>query len=196
MIRRNTWIVLGVLVVLLAVAYYLPQTKGAEDAEDVEGAVPTSPASQALLEARFDRMVGLEIEDNTGQRVNLTLVEGAWILAEPEVEEIQMDLGQINSAVNQVASLQVVTTLESDLVPALIGLEEPAYTITLTFDDDQEIFIYVGSETTTSSGYYVQVAGEPAKVVSKFSIEPLLALVSDPPVLPTPTAEIEATTQP
>ena len=193
MIRRNTWIALGVLVVLLAVAYYLPQTKGAEDAEE---ALPTSPPSQALLEARFDRMVGLEIEDNPGQRVRFTLVEGAWTLAEPEVEEDQMDLGQINSAVNQVASLQVVTTLESDLVPALIGLEEPAYTITLTFDDDQEIVIIVGAETTTGSGYYVQVVGDPAKVVSKFSLETLLGLVGDPPILPTPTAEVEATPQP
>jgi hypothetical protein len=82
--------------------------------------------------------------------------------------------------------LRVESTI-ADIPLDAIGLEEPEYTLTLTFKDGLERTAEIGVITPTESGYYVRNPAGDVVIISKFSLDTLLGLLSNPPYLETPT---------
>jgi hypothetical protein len=68
-----------------------------------------------------------------------------------------------------------------------IGLNPAAYQIMITLDDEQQQTAFIGNLTPTGTGYYGFLEGQPEVVVEKVSIDNLLSLLTDPPILNTPT---------
>ena len=61
-------------------------------------------------------------------------------------------------------------------------------------DEDGKTYVMlVGMETPTQTGYYIQLDNGAIQVVAKFSLDTLLSLVDEPPILATPTPEVTAT---
>jgi len=186
MIRRPTWIILAIFLVLLVLAWYLQQTRQNTQAETT----PT-PASQALFEIEENAVTGLRVEDNQGRVVELGKdAEGQWALAEPAA---LVDPLKADSAVGQVVTLDASTTLESAPSRDLIGLDPPAFTITVSLSDGTQRVIRVGNVTPIETGYYTQVDDGPVQVVSKFGLDAVIGLLDNPPVQATPTAAETAT---
>ncbi len=82
MIRRTTWIILGVFIVLLGLAWYLQRNKPA-------AAVQTTPTPerQYLFDIQESNIKKLEIANNQGQRVVLGRdASGVWSLQDPKVD--------------------------------------------------------------------------------------------------------------
>jgi hypothetical protein len=181
MIRRSTWIFLVVFVVLLAVIIYLQRS------EEVAGtsATPTTGLTY-LLDVNEAAVTGLEVQDAQGQRVALVReAAGDWTLSEPAAEAT--DAGVVDSALVSLTSATIMSTLENP--PALedAGLEPPAYTVTLQKDAGETDVIQVGKQTVIGTGYYASVNGGPVQIVRNFSLDPVLKLVSEPPILVIPT---------
>jgi hypothetical protein len=181
MIRRNTWILLILLGLVLILAWYL-QRPG----KPIKASTTPTVEVKNLLDVNVTDLSSVSIEDNQGKVVSFVKdAQGKWSLLEPEGEA--GDLTAADTAINSFTGLTVLSSLET--VPALnvIGLAQPVYVITLTSTTGQIRKVFIGSVTPTNSGYYVKVDNGSALVVSKFAVDGLLDVFNNPPLLPTPT---------
>jgi hypothetical protein len=177
MIRRSTWVTLGIFAIVLVAAIIIRQT-GQKAAAD---ATPT-PGSAYLFSAQDSAIIGLRITDTDENSVAVQRAEdGSWSL-------IQL--------VSQAESLRVVSTLDTRPELTAIGLEPPQYRVAVTLADGQQQAAEIGSTTPTSSGYYARLEGGDLQVVSKTGLDSLVGMLTDPPIAPTPTPETSSTETP
>jgi hypothetical protein len=191
MIRRSTWVVLILFALVLAVAIVFEQSQKGKQAE----ATPTAQTAN-LFDTAGRTITALQITDMEGNQVAMKQDDtGAWTLQQPE--GMEPDTSRIESAVSQVESLQVTTQLENPPAPDIVGLDSPAYQVEVTFGDGSTQTAFIGDQTPTQNGYYARAGNGPVVIVEKFGVESIVDLVTDPPVIqtPTPTAG-EGTTTP
>jgi hypothetical protein len=181
MIRRTTWIILGLFVLLLVFAWYLQHTKANAALQ-----ATATPGNQNLLDIAENNIASITIEDDQGNKVSLGRDDNdLWSLTEPKVDAT--DVGGAESIVSQLVSLSVMSTLDPVPPPEATGLDKPADTITIQLKDGSETKIQVGKQTPIANGYYVQVDQGAVSVVSKFGIESVLKMLTEPPIQVTPT---------
>lgn len=186
MIRRGTWIVVGLFVALLAVAVYWQRTnKGGQ------GNVTPTAAPQLLFAVRPEVVQSVDVQAMDGRRLVLDRdVAGAWALAEPQAEKT--DTTRAESSVSAITNLEVETTLEQPPALEAIGLApSPAFTITLVTNDQRALTFKVGKETPTKNGYYVLGGDGKVQIVEKFLLEEALDALDNPPVAATPAVDGE-----
>ena len=125
MIRKNTWIVLGVFALSLVAFFIVQRTKPAEG----QDAVPTASQTSLLDISALD-LTRLEIEAASGERFVTQLdADGQWVMVEPELDPALVDGQQLLTGVTQASNLQSLTVFDSDFDPRVGGLEAPEYTI-------------------------------------------------------------------
>jgi hypothetical protein len=181
--RRNTTLVYLILLAVVLGAYYFINNR----AEPAEIALTLEP--QAVATYLFDAEDGvpsrIRIESKAGESVEVARGEdGAWALTLPL--EASADQAAAEAAASQVTTLRVESTI-ADIPLDAIGLEEPEYTLTVTFKDGLERTAEIGVITPTESGYYVLSPAGDVVIISKFSLDSVLGLLSNPPYLETPT---------
>ena len=191
MIKRSTWILLVVLV-LVIVAYFVAQNHTSEASATP---TPTSPGNNFLVTPADGTLQSLRVYDNQHIVEMLRNTSGTWIVTLPTAGTADQSLAE--AAVTQVGALRIVATLDNQLNLGDSGLATPAYTIELTFVSGQKHVVQVGSMTPTSSGYYVRYDSGNLYVVSSAGIDALLNLLTAPPypatATPVPTATETAT---
>lgn len=182
MIRRSTLIVLLILAGLAAVAFYLQRSDPAED-------VQPTPAEASGPLFQFDSQIsGFRLEKVGGEVLDIGRDEqGLWRLNYPPAEAT--DSAAIESAVSQLLSTQIVSTLENGPSLEDAGLAQPAFRLLLQLESGQQELMSVGKESPTGSGYYVLVGSRGLFIVNKFSLDPLLTLAEIPPILLIETPE-------
>jgi hypothetical protein len=187
MIRRSTWVTLGIFAIVLVAAVIFRRT-GQKAAADV---TPT-PASTYLFNAQDSSIIGLRITDSDQNSVAVQRAEdGSWSLIQPEGEQADQD--RIDSLISQAESLRVVSTLDTQPDLTAIGLDPPQYRLSITLADGQQQVAEIGSSTPTSSGYYARLESGNLQVVSKSGLDSIVGMLSDPPIAPTPTPETSPT---
>ncbi len=188
MIKRSTWILLVVLAFVIG-AYFFIKNRPVKSTTPT----PTVIGNSYLLSVANDKLQSLRVF-NKDQKV--TFIErdtgGAWKVSLPSPQ--LADQAQAEAAETQVGALQVVLKLQTSPELSAIGLDNPAYTITLKFQSGATHTLQVGSMTPTGSGYYVRYDQGDIYVISADGINALTGLVDNPPYSPTPTPE--ATLQP
>jgi hypothetical protein len=182
MIRRTTWIILGVFVVLLGLAWYLQRGKPATAVQ----ATPT-PGRQYMFDIQESNIKKLEIANNQGQRVILGRdSKGVWSLEEPQADAT--DVAQAESAVTQLVTLSVVSTMAATPQPDASGLNSPTDVITLTMNSGPLQIAYIGKTTPIQNGYYAQLGKDgPVMVVNTDGLDSFLRILESPPILGTAT---------
>jgi len=178
MIRRSTWIILLVFIGVFAGA--LVWTRRATT--DVPVAQPTP---ESLWSFESIAVEGLRIEDlKAGKVVEVHRdPDLVWKLIQPE--EQPADAGRVEQAVTWVRSPNVtrVLTGERDLGP--FGLADPATRVTLLLQDGTTRSFDVGAPTGIAGKTYVKVVGgDDIQVVSGYSLEDVVGLLENPPVIP------------
>jgi len=185
MVRRSTWIVLLIFAILVGFAIYF-QRYQANKPTVVSTATPTEPPTYlySLGEAQVD---GIKIADNAGKNIDLYRdpLTSQWGIANIPVD--QVDTTKIDSISSQLVLIQIQDTLAQTVPLSTIGLEPPAYTITLSTSAGKQFVTYVGIQTAIGSGYYVQDATGQVVIVGKTPMDSILELVNTPPLLPTAT---------
>lgn len=174
-----------ILVGVLAIALYMRQLPASND-QDLQPTATTQEA-RPILSIAPEEVVLLQVIDAAGESTTLEReTTGNWLVA--EMAGNQADVARIEGLVNQFVSADILAELQPAPELSAIGLEVPAYTIVINTSTGEEYDIKVGSETVTSSGYYLQVNQDDPVVVSNFVIEQVLDVIENPPLVATPAA--------
>jgi hypothetical protein len=183
MIRRPTWIILGIFAALLAFAFYWNQRPPVADGED-------TPASQ---EPPWDRSLAdiesVKIEHlNAGKSVELIRdPDAGWVMTQPL--EGPVSQGTVDQALGWLARPTPYGIIETPKNLLQYGLVEPRGRLSVTFMDGTTQILLVGDDAPTGSRAYVMVPGaEDVIIANLFNVNPILDLV-DIEILPTPTPE-------
>jgi hypothetical protein len=167
------------LVIVLAGIFIFNNRKALKAME----ASPTSESSLLFTDTE-GQPSSIRVVASTGETVELAHDgQGAWVLTAPF--RTAADPALAEASASQVATLRVLSDV--DLPLDVLGLDKPAYVITIRFTGGAEHTLEVGSQTPTQSGYYVRVDGFRKAIVSASGLTALLTLVASPPYLDTPT---------
>jgi hypothetical protein len=179
MIRRNTWILMIILVLLIGAAIYFNNQK-----KTSAGATTPTPANTFLFTSQDGRPTDIKIQDTTGRSVEIARnATGSWVLKAPTADAANQD--QAESAATQLTSLNMLGKIQIGL--DVVGLDQPTYTITVTFGSAKTHKVLIGSVNPIQTGYYVQVDGGPVEVADKSGIDSLVGMLTAPPYLSTLT---------
>ena len=195
MIRRNTWIVLAIFVVLVGVYWFVQRQN-----ENVAQSTTPTPSAQPVFVTALDTVQSVSVEDSAGKIVAIEKdSQGNWNLTEPEPGPADQE--QAGTIVSQVSNLRSLTIIGTPPPMDVVGLDTPAYIVTIKTVDGSQQLAKIGTLTPTSSGYYVEPEGGPLMVVTKSAIDGLVAHLENPPFPPTPTVEpsptpVEGTVEP
>ncbi len=190
MMRRSTWIVLGIFVLLIGFTLVYQRYQANNPAATPTFATtPTAPP--AMLYSLSDTQIkDIKIADNTGSYIDLYQDSNSASWAIEGVPAGQADSTKIKSISTDLLALQVQETLANTVSLAAVGLETPTYTITLTTTLNQALITYVGTPTAIGTGYYVRQNDGQIMIVDKSSLDPILNALKEPPLLPTPTPQV------
>lgn len=184
MIRKPTWIILLVFLVLLAAVFLWQRSQDQKAAQ----ATPTA-AGAAERQNLFDiegEIASLRIERVGDKSIELVRGEdGKWTLVGSP--DAPIDSAALDSLADSLASLPLVNTLQNIPEMEALGLNPPSYRILVVLQSGSQLIASVGKATPTGSGYYVLTGDRGVYVVNQFSLQSILDLVDNPPYLPTPT---------
>jgi hypothetical protein len=185
MVRRPTLVLLVVFAALVAGAIFWQRSQDKKSPADATA----TPGSQLLLDLKGSNITGFRLEGAGGTVVELSRdAEDVWTLVYPKAEAT--DAAAVRAAMSQLVSAPVLSTLEEGPTLEAAGLAIPAYRLLINLDNGSQVVMNVGNGTPTGSGYYVLVSQQGMSIVNKYSLEPLLKLLENPPVMlpATPTA--------
>ena len=191
MVRRSTWIILVVFILLAAAAILWPRMQ--KQAEEPEAAPTIEPALPLIYDLSLQPVLWIQFSDAAGNQVTVERpsAEEDWIMV-GESEETS-DSDRITSAVSQLLALRATRIFDTALGVDAVGLDNPTYTITIRTSTDEEIGTRIGNLNAVGSGYYIQVDDEPVVIVAKLVLDDILRILTEPPLLPTPTPEVTET---
>lgn len=190
MIRRSTWVVLAIFVVLLAVVLFLPKIKGIE----AEATPSLTPALESPFSFSVSDVVEFHVSSPEGVLVKVKRGEdNKWKLIEPE-EEIS-ESNNIEGVVSGVININLLSKIDPPPPADVSGIASPQYTVTMINASGKEEKFSIGNLTPTSSGYYIETTDKQVFVADKYKIDQVIELAQNPPIkeTPTPTLEISET---
>lgn len=174
MIRKSTWILFALFLVILAFGIYLSKSDGILNKEKT--ATPVT-VEKALPEISMDKATGISY---TKLKMNLISLSknnnGVWTLSsDPQKTINQARLSEIFSNLN---SLEVMTKMNSSSKVEELGLLPPAQEINILGSEGTQIQVKIGNLTPTESGYYLQVENGVPIIVGKGGLETIVGLLT------------------
>lgn len=177
--RTGTWITLLLLAALIGFAYYLNRNEPIAETE----ATPALEAAFVISE-QDGNITSIEIKPVNGETVKVARNgEKVWALELPSAAEA--DQGLVEAAASQITALKIIGEVDADA--SILGLDEPAYVITIEFADGRKRTLEIGDTTPTRSGYYVRVDRKKTLILTLSGIDSLTNLTRFPPYLNTST---------
>lgn len=171
MIKRSTWITLGLFILLLGITF-LWQKSPEKFISPTHSATPYP----VLLPDLGNEQVN-QIEISSPDRDNLVLKLGqdkSWEFS--TLGNDRVDQGKVEQLLSTIASASIITEIESEVDPKVVGLDVPTEIIRLHISSGAVITVKIGAATTTSSGYYVQVDENSPIVLRTATVESILDL--------------------
>jgi len=181
MLKRSTWILISILVLVVATYFIINANPSKPTAS-----TPTAAVDTFLVTQSDGVLQNLRIYDEENNNFQMQRdLSKTWVIIAPTSGVADQALA--GAVETQVGTLRIVTTLDPSPEASSIGLEHPAYTLELGFVNGTSHKIEVGNLTPTSSGYYVRYDGAKISVISQSGIDALLKLLSAPPFPATAT---------
>ena len=181
--RRSTVVIFLLFLVAAGAYYYLNNRPEPVDTEPTATPEPTVEVAY-LFPAEAGAPTRIRLEAQTGEVVELARdAENAWVMKLPS--EGAADQGSAEAASSQITTIRISDRIPN-LEPTAVGLDDPAYILTVAFKNDGERTVEVGVVTPTESGYYVRMDNE-IVIVSRSAIDALIGLLTNPPYAETPT---------
>lgn len=185
MIKRPTWIMVIVLALLAALAYYMQTVPDNFIKKAMEaGKTPTFAFVDKSLISVNDGLISIiAITAADGRSIILKREPAVWTIARDGQAATTADQSAAEQASSQAQALQLVTPeikpTTSDL--SGFGLDKPAYIYKITLDSGKIVNFKIGKETITANGYYLQKEDGTIAVVDKYGVDALLTLFTQPP---------------
>ena len=188
--RRTTWILIGALAILGALAYYLNTNP---DAFSTATPTPTTSAEPTTLwSLDTANVLSFSVVDNVNKVTFGAAVDanGIWTITQPQPGEA--DQTQLSSLASSLGFLYVNRTITETVNLADFGLLPPAYVLEVIQRDGSALKAGIGNKDPFDTAYYVLRDGEAnAVLVGSFSLDTFLGLPAQPPFAPTPAATLE-----
>jgi hypothetical protein len=185
MIRRSTWVIIIIFVLVIGMAVLVEKTPYFQPSPT------TTPTSAPRL--LISSISALQLVDANGPTVSIKRdAKKTWVAEQPQ--NALVDQGNITELESQLMSLEILSTPQPSPPADATGLQSPAETITITDTANQQHILKIGKQTPTSSGYYAQMDQGKPVVVSKTTIDRIVELLGG--VRATPTAPPQPTSNP
>jgi hypothetical protein len=183
MIRKSTWITLGLFIVVLAFAIYWTSFRAPESPEE------STPMPQPPWSLFSSEIEGLKVEDfESGESVELARdSEGGWARMTPEQGPVDSEM--VEQSISWLASPSVTRQISAEGDLTQFGLSEPRGSVTILLTDGSSMVLLIGDNSPTSSMTYTLVPDSPdVLLVSKYDVNSILEFI-DLELVPTPTPE-------
>jgi hypothetical protein len=194
MVKRPTWILLTILILVVGI-YFLIKTNPTKSIVPT----PTASGNTFLITQADGTLQSLHIKDDNNHILQMQRdLSKTWVITAPKSAKADQALS--GAAETQVGALRIVTVIETPPEASLLGLEIPAYTLELGFVSGISHKIEIGNMTPTNSGYYIRYDDGKIYVISQAGIDALVNLLTAPPYpateTPVPTSEITSASMP
>jgi hypothetical protein len=194
MVRRTTWILLGIFLILvlgLLIYQQMADTSTNEGMAGEMGEIGTLQPVKPLFKVPNGLLIlGLEVIDGNENAIEIfrDSESAEWVLVDHE-EKADQEI--INRIISRLESMTVDQSLDPGIDLEAIGLSKPSYTIRLLISNGGYFKIYVGDLTITQTSYYAQLNDQEPVIISKYDLDTVINFIADPPVVfdPTPTVE-------
>ena len=178
---RITGILLIVLVVLGGVVFWMNRQGGGNTNPDA------TPTPAPLTSLATSDVASIKV-DQGDKSITVEHQDTGWMIAGDSPEPAGET--KVTQALGRLTALKPTRTLTDVQNLADFGLEEPAWSITLTPRQGDAVVFNVGDENPRGTSRYLQVAGDPSiHLVPKFAVEDVQKWLEKPPYPPTPTPE-------
>ena len=186
MIRKGTWIVLLIFVLLLGVAFYLSKNPLPTSAS----LTPTATEIPPLLSGwKSSDIVRIDYIGDPGPLSLSQNPDGSWTVG-PE-NPVPATIAQVEYVRSQLTAIRMNFVLNTTDPMEAVGLAAPTRRLILQNAQGAQVEIRIGKETPTGSGYYIQVDNQTPVVINKFSLDGVLnVLIREQLAAPTPTPEL------
>ncbi len=181
MIRKSTWLFLGIFVLLLLVVV-LQGTKTIGTSLQQPTATPTA------IPGLFDELssailVSIHIEPAVGSSYDLNRnPDKLWQINYPGQPPTPADQGTVEQAVSAISSLTPISVLQGEYDLEQLALIRPVFLVRLEKQTGESVTLKLGRQTPTTSGYYAQLNENTPVVVNSFAAEDLMNLLAQPPL--------------
>ena len=191
MVRRSTLIVLVVFILLAATAILLPRLLKQD--QEPEATPTIEPAQPLIYDLGLQTMLWIQFSDAAGNQVTVERpsAEEDWVMVGESAET--SDSTRIISVAGQLLAMRATRIFDTELGVDAVGLDNPKYTIAIRTSMGDEIVTRIGNLNAVGSGYYIQVDDGPVVIVAKLVLDEILSILTEPPLLPTPTPETTET---
>jgi hypothetical protein len=191
----NRKLTIGLVIVFAVLLLYVLVIQRPKDlAADL---TPTPRVTAAVWTVTAEQVSGFRLEDRVNGRAVAVARDagGAWTLAEPGPQPA--DQTAATSAVSGLVGLTVANTITSTTDLTLFGVLSPTYQLEINLLDGSQVTAAIGDKTPTGTAYYVLRAGEVNVItVNALSLDPILALLDNPPIVqPTATEVVTGTVE-
>lgn len=197
MIRKETWVILGLFILALAGLLIWQRSQ-----EDSALEATESNDRELLFDLGDSRPIYVRLE-RVGERV-------------VELERDQADLWQViwpaktsgdsealESTLSQLSAVAILGRMENPPSLEEMGLAPPAYRLLIKLEDGRQLSVSVGRLTPTGSAFYVLNSDRTVSLVNNYSLEPILGLLENLPLAqieespaPYPESELPANPEP
>lgn len=199
MIRRPTWIMVVGLALLAGLVYYMQSVPDNFIKKALDAAkTPTQGVTNETLIPAADGLVS-SIEITTADGHGLTLKKDAngWMFSQDSGTPILADQSAAEQASSQAQGMHLTT---AQINPTGVdisgfGLSKPNYIYKVTTNSGKILTFKIGNATIINDGYYLQKEDGTIAVVEKFSMDALLNLFKQPPLVLTATPTLSPVTE-
>lgn len=191
--RRSTVIVVILFLLLGGLYWYTRQEGNSLDTILAGTPTPSSTPPGYLVEPYIKAVTSLTVRKPGSPPATLTLNGETWQMQLGDESISALDQEAANSFAFNIQDLRVLSSVEAaGKTLSDFGLDaETATGIEAEFSDGSSIKILVGKATVIGNGYYAITQEQPDRilVINKLSLDSLLSLPENPPVLITDTLE-------
>ncbi len=196
MIRRSTWIVFGIFIVVALTAIFL--MKSPSSPLPVNGiSTPSVTPAPRVIEGWDESMVAslaLENSDGFGQQITRNS-DGSWTNVS---QQMPVEAGKVEQIISELLALRVLTVMPADYSLDALELTSPTKRIIFTSQEGKKVDFIIGKLTPTGNGYYVRIDNLSPVVVSNYAVDGVTQLFADIQATATPQVSltVEATAAP
>lgn len=195
MVKKPTWILLGIMAVLAVFAIFSQKIPALQNANTT----PTGTSIASPLAAyKVEDTRLIKFEDPHGQPISLRMGNDFSNWSIDQNTEAPADAGKVMQVLTELQSLKPVSKLESSKDESAMGIGAGSKKVTLVVGSGSTTEIILGDKTVTGSGYYIKVDGT-IYIVDTFSLESITNLLTMDSMVKkteTPTALVSGTPQP
>ncbi|HMN59978.1 MAG TPA: DUF4340 domain-containing protein [Anaerolinea sp.] len=195
MIRRSTWVVFIVFLVIAAAGIFLLRSPASPLPATAAETPSATPAPLVIQGWDAAQVTDIQYVSAAGEQQHLARTpDSLWT---DMVKQSPVAIGQVEELLSELLTMRVLTSMPTDYSLDALALANPTQKISIGRQDGTSVELWIGNVTPTGNGYYVRVNNNAPVVVSKYALDAVTQLFTDTQAtatpLPSPLPEVTAT---